>query len=53
MVGMRPDQKMDRPPRLSCGFSPMKWAVPGLPLCQKVSQPKCRAKLEFGNRHML
>jgi hypothetical protein len=51
--GINPDQKIDRPPKVSCGFSPMKFCESEVPPCQKVSHPKCFAKLAFEKRQRL
>ena len=52
-VGISPDQKIERPPKFSCGFSPMKCCELDFPPCQNVSQPKCLARLAFEKRQRL
>ena len=54
-LGINPAQKIERPPKFNCGFSPIK----NSPFseasfgCENVRQPNLRETLRFGNRQML
>jgi hypothetical protein len=49
--GIRPDQKMDRPPNTSYGLPPMNCC--GVSVCRKLSAPECTAISPFGMRLIL